>query len=312
MTVESKTWLGKDQLRHKEAAPEPIEIFPRQELRPEVKKTPRMLEVEKLVGGDLGEFLDRKNSIDGLTTICAEIRDMSKGKITVQITTLRDWLEKYGIQLRSQVEGIRLAWKNPEKRERMIAATHSPEANKKRGKAISAHWQALPEEQKQEQLRRLRKGYILGETNRRETLVKNMQEALGGSPEKVLRRMYWDEGFSPNEIAKKINKSGDTVMAWMKRLGIERRGKGGAGSIRSNREGKRNTVQQAEDQGLLEILTPRELAVIRARYPSHGNRVKSFSAILKEQYPNSQKRSRQSVQDAEKRALKKLARALNG
>lgn len=313
MTVERKTWLRKDP-EYKAVAPEEIEIFPGLELqKPKIKKTPKMLEVEKLVGDDLGKFLDRKYSIEelSLNSIRAEIRNMSEGKTTVGFMTLRNWLRVYGIQLKSQLEALRLVWKNPKKREAMIAKTHTPEANKKRASAISAYWQSLPEKEKQERLRLLKKGYIWGKANMREILLKKIQETLGGSPEEILRRMYWDEGLSANEIGKKINKNSSTIILWMKRLGIERREKGGPGTIRSNRGGKRSIVQQAEDQGLLEILTSKELAVIRARYPPNGNGVKSFSAILKEGlYPNSQATSRQALQDAEKRAIQKLARAL--
>lgn len=308
MTLENETRLITNLSKHKAVKLlGPIEIFSEGQLKPNFKKTPKMREVEGVVGGDLGKFLTVKYASDSPRAISAAIRDISGGKVNIRRETIVKWSKAYGIQVRSQLEGVKLAWQSPQERKAMIAAVHSPEASKNRGKAISRYWKKLSEEEKKERLELLER-IRQKVPNSKLLLEQNIQKTLGNNPEKVLRRMYWDQGLSPKAIGQTIGKSSTTVIKWMRHLGIERR-KSGDGFIKTDRKVKQSIVQEARDRGLIWVLTPKELAVTNARYPE-GSKISSFSAIQKNSYPNSQAKTRQAIQDTEKRAREKLKRAL--
>jgi len=144
---------------------EPTEIFP------QVKKTPRMIEVQQVTQEDIQKFLNRNYSVKGSSQrdICRSITAISDGNIQLQSGTISDWMRKFNIAARSSSEGAKLAWQNPEKRERRIKSIHSPMADRKRGKSLSKNWRSLSESEKRDRARAVSEG-------RRKELLRNMRE----------------------------------------------------------------------------------------------------------------------------------------
>jgi len=278
----------------------PIEIFS------QVKKTPRMLEVEQVIQEDIQKFLNRNYSVRGSsqTDICQSITAISDGNIQLQSGTISDWMRKFNISVRSRPEGVSLAWQDPEKRKRIIEHAHSPMAEIKKSKSISKNWQSLSESEKENRLRLLRE-------NNRTAMLRYMREALGENPAERLNEMYWQEDLSSKEIGEKLGKSYSTVLGWMKFLGIRPRkpgatpGKTPYGYIKTHKEEKSNLVEEASRQGLVEKLDERERYVIWLRYPAEG-RIVSYTKIAKDLGV-----TRQRVGQIEKGSLGKLQVSVN-
>jgi len=291
---------------------DPIEIFPGQQetQKPAFKKTPRMLGVEQIIQEDLPGFLTRKYSEEGLSTpdISQMITEISGGNIKVREATINNWLRKFNSQVRPRLEAVKLAWQNPEKRERRIEGIHSRMRKREKSKSLSKfrldYWQNLSESEKENRLRLIRENY-------RTAMLRRMSETLGENPAERLNEMYWQEDLSSKEIGEKLGKSPSIVLEWMRFLGITARKRGRRagettyGYIRNGKEEKSNLVEEASRQGLVEKLDERERYVIWLRYPAEGRKASS-TKIAKELGV-----SRQRVGQIEKGSLGKLQVLVN-
>lgn len=309
----------------------PIEIFS------EVKKTPRMVEAEQVIKEDLQEFLERKYSVENLSTveISRMIRDKSDGNIQIRDGMISNWLERFNVPARSRSEAAKLAWQNPDKRKRKIQGIHSSTTNRersetrmrtwqkhknairkihspmsdtKRGEAMRRYWEnlSLLKEEKENRLRAVRE-------TRRAAMLSHMRERLGDDPTKRLREMC--ERLSSTEIAEELGVSPSTVRTWKENLGIETRKPSkstqGIGFIRANEESKQELIKKARIRGLIEILDEKEQYVLYARFPNEGDTIKTHVEIGRNLYPDRPKTTRQWPQQIEIRALGKLANVLN-
>lgn len=298
--MENESNLAKGQFINQEIAPvipvvEPIEIFS------QVKKTPRMLEVEASIQENLEVFLPRIYS-EGLSReeVSQRIKIISDGNIQVHPDTIKSWLEKFGIPIRSRGEAMKLAWHNSVKRESMIAKIHSPMANMKRGESKRKYWQGLSESERKSRLSHVWE--VRGDSG-----LRNMRKVLGDDPREWLEEMYWQQRLSTKEIAEELGISESTVRRWMKNQGVETRKAGETPyghRIKANKEEKENLVEEARIKGLIRNLTKKEQDVINARYTIEG-RIRSHVEIGRELYPG-RVIYRQLTHDVERRALKKL------
>jgi predicted DNA-binding protein YlxM (UPF0122 family) len=90
----------------------------------------------------------------------------------------------------------------------------------------------------------------------------------------VLRKLYWEEGLSINQIAEKLKVSHSVIFCWMKRLGIPRRH-------------RRPDITKSllEELYLKKKLSMYKIAyLLDTTYPTIWKKLKKFD-IKSEQYP---------------------------
>jgi len=172
---------------------EPIEVFS------QVKKTPKMLEVEWVIQEDIREFIETKYVVMCLSQedICRSITSISNGNIQLTSQSITNWMRRLNILARSSSEGAILAWQNPQKRERRTEGMHSPMAKREKSKSISENWQSLSESEKRDRGRAVSEG-------RRRALLRRMEEVLGDDPTQRLKEMRSRLSF--REIGEELGK----------------------------------------------------------------------------------------------------------
>lgn len=279
-----------------EKTADPTEIFP------QVKKTPKMLKVEQIIQEDLQVFLPRKYSQEDLSTpdISEMITEISGGNIKVREQTINNWLRKFNSQVRPRSEAVKLAWQNPEKRERRAEAIYSTATKRKIDDGMS-NWQSLFSES--EKRNRARGAMV----RRKRALLRSMRETLGEDPTERPNEMYSQQGLLSTEIAQEPGIHYDTLISWIRKLEIEitKARETPYGYIRGNKEEKQNLVEEARAQNLVQNLDPKEQYVINHRYPAEGRR--SSSTKIVEELGL----ARRQVWQIEKRALGKLRVLVN-
>jgi len=137
------------------------------------------------------------------------------------------------------------------------------------------------------------------EERKKESWWRRVKKSLGENPQQELQRLYWVEGLSPEEIGKKIGKRKNTVLRWMKKLGVERKPFWEQSKFRIRRE----KVKKAWENGFLEKLPARTQEILKARYLSYPP--KALREIGKDL-----KVSFQRVNAIENSALKKIEKWL--
>lgn len=241
-----------------------------------IKRSPEMMEVEKLVG-DVVEFLEVSYVFFGMGSerISREVKSISQERLLLNPNSIRSWIKRFGIPLRSPGEAVRLSgqdpvirakrkegmrrfWQDPENRQRNLSLIHSEEANKKRSEAMKLWCKNHPEQ--------IRKIAEKARSRIMERKLLEMENALGENPIQALRRMYWEECLSVKQISEQTKQDLITLRKWMKDAGVMFRKEQMAIGYVNQQD--REIVERALNAGLIDQLNERSRHILEERFLS--------------------------------------------
>jgi transposase len=267
-------------------------------------KTSKMLDIEQRKGESievlLRRMLDEQKTYEEIAT-ALEVTD----------STIYNWVNLFNLptqpknrseisakmwknpEIRQKIiDGQRADWQDPVRREAKINKIQSPEARIKRGQSLKKYWNEHPERLKQ----------LKVTLSQRETRKNHINDLFGEDPRIALFDLYWNEGFTVDEIAASIDIHRSTMLAYLTTENIPLRQRGEW--VKPVEENDWILVQQAIDNGVFHQLKDSYQHVLLKRFPYEGKR------FTLEEIATEFESSREWIRQVEKTGLEKLAALL--
>lgn len=224
----------------------------------------------------------------------AELTGMGTG-------TIHKLLDEYHITTRTQSTGVRIISENPAKRAVMTSKIHTADSDQKRAQSMTKFFQAHPDA--------ARRTAAKGAQTKREHSDATIRQIFGDDPATELNRIVYQESLTPDQIIASVNArlapptrklTYIKLISYLKMFNIPANPE-----LRARPKDHFDLIRQAQSQGLIGQLSPREQAVLTARYLTHPP--KTLQTLSEEL-----SLTRERIRQIESKSIKNLNDYLSG